>query len=179
MNIPYKWKTNSKYSCHCKDNVSVWWPKVHNIAHPLCVWIITALASGTPVFAKGLLWRRLPPPQTQWPMQLQRLTLYSPTQHWREESIETAVTVDHHRESGQCFVLNEVAVIIQQEPQRSQCMSHFKCLDLMFSLIVSIIFYSESLSCGNRMDTPSLSFWRMNNISSLFRCIRPVKGAAV
>lgn len=47
-------------SIHCKDNVSVWWPKVHNIAHPLSVWIITALVSGTPVFAKGLLWRGLP-----------------------------------------------------------------------------------------------------------------------
>lgn len=51
---------HSKYSCQCKDNVSVWWPKVHNSNHPHSVWIITALASGTPVFAKGLLWRRLP-----------------------------------------------------------------------------------------------------------------------
>lgn len=65
MWIYYANERHSKYSCHWKDNVSVWWPKVHNLAHPLSVWIITALASGTPVFAKGLLWLRLPfPPST-------------------------------------------------------------------------------------------------------------------
>lgn len=60
MWIYYAHERHSKYSCQCKDNVSVWRPKVHNSTHPHSVWIITALASGTPVFAKGLLWRRLP-----------------------------------------------------------------------------------------------------------------------
>lgn len=46
----------------------------------LSVWIITALASGTAVSAKGLLWQRLPLTPQHWLLQLQRLTLYSSTQ---------------------------------------------------------------------------------------------------
>lgn len=84
------------------------------------MWIITALASGTPVFAKGLLWRRLPAPNTSGLAAAEADTVFiHSTKHWGKESIETSATVDHHRESEQCFLLNGRPVRISQ--YRTQC----------------------------------------------------------
>lgn len=77
-------KRDSKYSCCRKDNVSVWWPKVHNISpatptptpcvdhHCASVWD-TSLCQRITLAKAGLF------PPTQRPLQLQSLTLYSST----------------------------------------------------------------------------------------------------
>lgn len=174
-------------SCCRKDSVSVWWPKVHNLAHPLfSVWIITALASGTPVFAKGLLWRRLPAPNTLGLAAAEADTVFiHSTKHWGEESIETSATVDHHRESEQCFLLNGHSLRTSQ--YRTQCnrpatpfyyssiherSNMSKCFtsdpDNVFACL-----YSESLAW---MEASSQSCW----FTTIFQsCLNPVMGAAV
>lgn len=95
------------------------------------------------------------------------------TQHCGEESIETAVTADHHRESELCFLLNEGAVTIQQR-RASQCRTQLFRFDSVFSGFI----YPESLSLDFWMDTCSVSYW-FTTTFKLFRYVSPVTGAAV
>lgn len=120
-------------------HVSVWWPKVQKNAHPLSVWIITALASGTPVFAKGLLWQRLSffsPNTVALAAAEADIVFIHSTQHWGEESIETVVTVDASQRIRAMFSLERNRWNSNNRRRRSQCRTQSNCCDhsMLFSI---------------------------------------------
>lgn len=163
-------------------HVSVWWPKVQKNAHPLSVWIITALASGTPVFAKGLLWQRLSffsPNTVALAAAEADIVFIHSTQHWGEESIETVVTVDASQRIRAMFSLErnrwnsnnrslrggEVSAELNPTVATIQCYfllsvrdNISKCLGLTLIVFNLFCFYSESLF-SFKMETSTLRCW--------------------
>lgn len=111
------WKMWIRLSIHRRDNVSVWRPKAHSAAHPISMCIITAQAVGAPTLCQRItLGKECLLPQHSGPCSCRGWHCIHPlTQHWRDKSIETAVTVAHHTESQLCFLLQRGAVNIQQD----------------------------------------------------------------